>query len=109
MSKKDLKIPEGWKVTSRGKVGADTGKQSKNLDGLKPGPQTGEDDYHSKHVDPEGPFGAAKVEGGEEHAYQQKDPYEFQMPEGHRPLTPHDQGLQAPLYPKRHSGVASSY
>ena len=34
--------PEGWKVY------------------IEPGPQTGEDEYHSQYVDPDGKYGAAK-------------------------------------------------
>jgi hypothetical protein len=66
----ELRVPEGWQIANHAEPGADTGKQSKNLELITPGPQgQGEDDYHSQHVDPEGPFGAAKV-GGAEQSYE---------------------------------------
>jgi hypothetical protein len=60
----NLRIPEGWGVAEYAEPGKDTGKQSKNLELITPGPQSGEDDYHSQYVDPEGKFGAAKTERG---------------------------------------------
>lgn len=59
--KNELQIPEGWGVGDYAEPGADTGKTKKNLELVRPGPQSGEDDYHSKYVDPEGEFGAAKT------------------------------------------------
>lgn len=58
--------PNGWRFGSFAEPGADTGKTEKNVELINPGPQgEGEDDYHSRFVDPEGPFGAAKVGGGD--------------------------------------------
>jgi hypothetical protein len=65
-----LVIPEGWEVFSYAEPGSDTGKTQKNLELVKPGPPSGEDDYHSQYVDPEGAYGAAKVGGGTETSYQ---------------------------------------
>jgi hypothetical protein len=67
MKEKDLVIPEGWSTYAE--PGADTGKTEKNAELVRPGPQSGEDDYHSQYVDPQGEFGAAKVEGGEACSY----------------------------------------
>ena len=101
--------PEGWQFTSHAEPGADTGKQKKNLELVSPGPQgQGEDDYHSPCVDPEGPFGAAKV-GGAEDSYGGEGGEKQERPEGTLPMVPQDWGLQAPRYPARHKGVASSY
>lgn len=66
----EIQIPEGWSPASYAEPGADTGKIKKNLELVEPGPQTGEDDYHSQYVDPEGKFGAAKVDGGEPASYE---------------------------------------
>lgn len=65
-----IQIPQGWALASYTEPGSDTGKTSKNLELVKPGPQTGEDDYHSKYVDPEGKFGATEVSGGEQISYE---------------------------------------
>lgn len=62
----ELVVPEGWEVSSY----AESGKTNKNLGLVKPGAQSGEDDYHSKYVNPEGAFGAAKVGGGEKPSYE---------------------------------------
>jgi len=80
-----LSVPDGWRTTEYAEPGADTGIQSKNLELVRPGPQgKGEDDYHSKFVDPEGPFGAAKVEGGTPSSYQ--GPHDKDLnPEGKPP------------------------
>jgi hypothetical protein len=105
----ELRVPEGWQIANHAEPGADTGKQSKNLELITPGPQgQGEDNYHSQHVDPEGPFGAAKVTGAED-SYGGKGGEAQETPEGELPKTPQDWGLQAPRYPARHKGVASSY
>ena len=66
----ELQIPEGWSKADYAEPGADTGKTKKNLELVKPAPQSGEDDTHSKYVDPEGEFGAAKVSGGEPTSYE---------------------------------------
>lgn len=66
----ELHIPEGWVAANYAEPGSDTGKTNKNLGLVEPGPQTGEDDYHSKYVDPEGKFGATSVEGGEPSSYE---------------------------------------
>lgn len=58
MEENKVIIPEGWSAYS---------EESVKL--VEPGPQTGEDDYHSQYVDPNGKFGAAKVEGGEASSY----------------------------------------
>ena len=58
MEEKNLIVPEGWSTYSE-----------ENVEKVEPGPQTGEDDYHSQYVDPDGKFGAAKVEGGEASSY----------------------------------------
>ena len=58
MEEKNLIVPEGWSTYSE-----------ENVKKVEPGPQTGEDDYHSQYVDPNGKFGAAKVEGGEASSY----------------------------------------
>jgi hypothetical protein len=58
MEENNLIVPEGWTTYSEECVKL-----------VEPGPQTGEDDYHSKYVDPNGKFGAAKVEGGEASSY----------------------------------------
>lgn len=67
MEENDLIIPDGWSAYAE--PGADTGKTKKNVEKIDPGPQSGEDDYHSQYVDPNGKFGAAKVEGGEASSY----------------------------------------
>jgi hypothetical protein len=80
----ELTIPEGWRAANYAEPGADTGKQEKNLELVSPGPQTGEDDMHSKYTDPEGAYGAAKVTGGTPASYEgphNKD----QNPEGKAP------------------------
>jgi hypothetical protein len=126
----NLMVPEGWKASSSyAEPGADTGKQEKNLEKVEPGPQSGEDDYHSKYVDPEGPYGGVaenrgtdpnamgvitdmckdKTEMSTETSYGGKGGEEQERPEGDLPMVPHDWGLQAPRYPARHKGVASSY
>lgn len=64
--KNELQIPEGWGVRDYAEPGTDTGKTKKNLELVRPGPQSGEDDYHSKYVDPEGEFGAAKTPAPEQ-------------------------------------------
>jgi hypothetical protein len=66
----ELHIPEGWVAANYAEPGSDTGKTNKNLGLVEPGPQTGEDDYHSKYVDPEGKFGATSVGGGEPSSYE---------------------------------------
>jgi len=106
----ELRVPEGWQIANHAEPGADTGKQSKNLELITPGPQgKGEDDYHSQYVDPEGPFGAAKV-GGAKDCYGGKGGEDGQeRPEGSVPMVPQSWGLQAPPYPARAKGVASSY
>jgi hypothetical protein len=77
----EIIVPDGWEVSSYAEPGADTGKQSKNLELVRPGPQSDEDDYHSQYVDPEGSFGAAKVGGGEKPSYE--GPHDKDMnPEG---------------------------
>lgn len=65
-----MKIPDGWGVASYAEPGTDAGKTNKNLGLVEPGPQSGEDDYHSKYVDPSGKYGAAKVEGGSSSSYE---------------------------------------
>jgi len=105
----EIKVPDGWSVVSHAEPGADTGVQSKNLELVRPGPQgKGEDDYHSKFVDPEGSYGAAKVTGADD-SYGGEGDDGQETPEGDVPPTSQEPGLQAPRYPKRHSGVASSY
>jgi hypothetical protein len=105
----DIVTPEGWQVVNHTEPGADTGKQKKNLELVSPGPQgKDEDDYHSRYVDPDGPYGAAKV-GGAEDSYGGEGGEKQEKPEGTTPMVPHDWGLQAPKYPARHKGVASSY
>lgn len=104
-----ISVPEGWRSVDYAEPGADTGVQSKNLELVKPGPHgKGEDDYHSKYVDPDGSFGAAKV-GGAEDSYGGEGGEDQEKPEGQVPTVPQGWGLQAPPYPKRHAGVASSY
>ena len=49
-----IRVPDGWNVAEF---------TEKCLELVEPGPQTGEDDYHSKYVDPDGKFGATKTEG----------------------------------------------
>lgn len=78
-----LQIPEGWSKANYAEPGADTGKVKKNIELVRPGPQSGEDDYHSKYVDPEGKFGAAKVGGGEPASYQ--GPHDVDMNPGGEP------------------------
>lgn len=70
----ELRIPDGWDVLEY-----QEGKAPK-IYGAEPGPQTGEDEYHSQYVDPEGAYGAAKV-GGAEDSYE--SPHDKDMnPEG---------------------------
>ena len=70
----ELRVPEGWDVLEY-----QEGKAPK-IYGAEPGPQTGEDEYHSQYVDPEGAYGAAKV-GGAEDSYE--GPHDKDMnPEG---------------------------
>lgn len=64
--KRNISVPDGWQVANHAEPGADTGKVEKNVELVRPGPQTGEDDYHSKYVNPDGKFGAAKVGGAED-------------------------------------------
>lgn len=45
-------VPSGWQVAEY---------SEKNAEYVAPGPQTGEDDYHSQYVDPDSKFGAANV------------------------------------------------
>jgi hypothetical protein len=97
----ELRVPEGWEV-------ANLAEKAPEIYGAEPGPQTGEDDYHSRYVDPEGPFGATKVSGAED-SYGGEGGEGQEKPEGTMPMVPHDWGLQASKYPKRHSGVATSY
>jgi hypothetical protein len=66
----ELQIPEGWATAKYAEPGSDTGKTKKNLELVEPGPQSGEDDYHSKYVDPEGKYGATSVGGGEPASYE---------------------------------------
>jgi hypothetical protein len=105
----DLRVPEGWSIAEYAEPGKDTGKQSKNLELVAPGPQSGEDDYHSQYVDPEGKFGATKTAREEENCSYGGDGKDEMKPEGELPNTPQAPGLQAPLYPKRHSGIMTSY
>jgi len=49
MEETNLVVPEGWSAYSE-----------KNAEKVEPGPQTGEDEYHSQYVDPDGKYGAAK-------------------------------------------------
>lgn len=69
MEESRLAVPDGWVVADHAEPGADTGKTHKNVELITPGPQSGEDDYHSQYVDPNGEFGATKVEGGEASSY----------------------------------------
>jgi hypothetical protein len=108
MDEETLPIPDGWKPLNYAELSDDSGKPKKNLELVSPGPQSGEDDYHSKYVDPEGPFGAAKV-GGAEDSYGGEGGEDQEKPEGVVPMVPQGWGLQAPPYPARHKGVASSY
>jgi hypothetical protein len=102
-------VPEGWRPLNYTELSSDSGRPEKNLELIKPGPiGKDETDYHSKYVDPEGPFGAAKVTGAED-SYGGKGGEAQETPEGELPKTPQDWGLQAPRYPARHKGVASSY
>lgn len=106
---KKLVAPEGWKCLEYTELSSDSGKPKKNLEKVAPGPMgKGEDDYHSRCVDPEGPYGAAKT-GGAEDSYGGEGGEEQEKPEGTAPMVPHDWGLQAPKYPARHKGIASSY
>lgn len=71
MDQEELIIPEGWRTVDYAEPGADTGKTEKNVELIDPGPiGQGEDDYHSKYVDPEGTYGAAKVTGGTPASYE---------------------------------------
>lgn len=72
-------VPSGWSVRDF----AESGK-NKNIELVKPGPQSGEDDYHSKYVDPEGKFGTAKVTGGEKASYAGEEGSQ-EEPEGSHP------------------------
>lgn len=58
MQENELIVPEGWSTYSEDCVKL-----------VEPGPQTGEDEYHSQYVNPDGKFGAAKVQGGEASSY----------------------------------------
>lgn len=58
MEENEVIIPEGWSAYSE-----------ENAKLVEPGPQSGEDDYHSQYVDPNSKFGATKVEGGEASSY----------------------------------------
>lgn len=49
MEENELIVPEGWSAYSEENVGL-----------VDPGPQTGEDEYHSQYVDPNGEYEAAK-------------------------------------------------
>ena len=49
MEENNLIVPEGWSTYSE-----------ESVKKVEPGPQTGEDEYHSKYVDPDGKYGAAK-------------------------------------------------
>lgn len=106
----ELRVPDGWSVAEYAEPGKDTGKTDKNVELIEPGPQSGEDDYHSQYVDPEGKFGAADIpRGSSDHCSYGGDGDDQMKPEGDAPNTPHSPGLQAPLYPKRHSGIMTSY
>lgn len=67
MEESKLIVPDGWSTYAE--PGPDTGKTEKNVELVRPGPQEGEDDYHSQYVDPSGEFGTAKVQGGEASSY----------------------------------------
>jgi len=56
---KDLIPPDGWKVY------------------VAPGPQTGEDDYHSKFVDPKSKFGATDSSTPDNSSYGIVKPTDF--------------------------------
>ena len=72
----ELRIPEGWSPSADYVEG-----EAPKIYGAEPGPQTGEDEYHSKYVNPDGRFGAAKVTGGTPSSYQ--GPHDKDMnPEG---------------------------
>ena len=77
----DLRVPDGWQTLSYVEPGADTGKTEKNVELITPGPQTGEDDYHSKYVDPEGSYGATNV-GGAQQSYEAKPHSKNYDPDG---------------------------
>jgi hypothetical protein len=104
-----ISVPEGWKSLNYTELSKDSGKPEKNLELITPGPiGKDETDYHSQYVDPEGPFGAVN-NGGAEDSYGGKGGEGQETPEGELPKVPQDWGLQAPRYPARHKGVASSY
>lgn len=66
-----LSIPNGWKLLDYTELSKDSGKPEKNLELIEPGPiGKGETDYHSKYVDPESTFGAAKASGGTPSSYE---------------------------------------
>lgn len=101
--------PEGWQIANYTELSSDSGKPEKNLELINPGPiGKGETDYHSKYVDPEGPYGAAKP-GEAEGSYGGEGGEDQEKPEGSMPMVPQGWGLQAPPYPAKHKGVASSY
>lgn len=68
-------IPEGWKPIDF---------SEKNVEMVNPGPQTGEDEYHSKYVDPEGKSGGVIPSGGEKPSYSGEEGDQVE-PEGDEP------------------------
>jgi hypothetical protein len=74
-----LNVPAGWSVLEY-KEGAP------KIYGAEPGPQTGEDEYHSQYVDPDGKFGAAKTErGSSTHCSYGGEEANQEEPEGSQP------------------------
>lgn len=79
MDAADIKIPEGWDVVKYAETNGNTKL-------VKPGPQTGEDDYHSKYVDPNSKFGAADTpRGSSDHCSYGGEEANQQEPEGSHP------------------------
>jgi hypothetical protein len=77
----DFRQPYGWKVKEgEQEYGYGEAKFAEaafgdNVNDIKPNPKGGEDDYHSRSVDPDGPFGAAKTGDPDRSGYGNNDEY----------------------------------
>jgi hypothetical protein len=76
----DTLVPYGWNSIDPQKVSYEFGEarygtSANDIPANATGEEGGEDDYHSTNVDPDGKFGAAKVEGGLKSGYGNTDDY----------------------------------
>lgn len=93
-----IPAPYGWSSLNPKSVTyefgeARFGKAPNDIPANATGEQGGEDDYHSKYVDPDGEFGAAKVGGGIKSSYGGEG--ELDTPKGSNP--PHTGTIEVPF------------